>query len=345
MAKNQDSLIRQWHMLRMVPRYPHKIAVRDIQYKLELAGLNVTVRTVQRDLIELSEVFPLTVDDREKPFGWSWQKDAKVFDLPGLSVAEAVTLVMAEQHLTQLMPSSLLDQLAPHFRAAHDRLANEHQPHLGRKWLDKIRTVQPTQPLMPPTIDPEVQKVVSEAVLQERQIEIRYRNKGRTEAGLLTVHPLALVQRGNTLYLYGRLFDYSNSVILAVHRIESASMLEDFVVPPNDFDLDDRVAKGVWSFGNGEQIELKCRFFDGKGEHLKETPLSDDQQVEQVPDDHNSIIVTATVLDNPQLRWWILGFGDGVEVLEPNTLRLEFVRTASSLQHLYAAFGDSDVSR
>lgn len=63
-------------MLRMIPRAPSKVSVKDLCDQLRDADFVVTERTVQRDLVELSSVFPLAVDDRAKPFGWSWQRDA-----------------------------------------------------------------------------------------------------------------------------------------------------------------------------------------------------------------------------------------------------------------------------
>ena len=72
MPKHQDSLFRQWHMLRLVPRFPQKKTAQTIHQTLLGDGFEVTERTVQRDLNELSCIFPLTVDDSEKPFGWSW---------------------------------------------------------------------------------------------------------------------------------------------------------------------------------------------------------------------------------------------------------------------------------
>ena len=109
MPTNQDTLIRQWHMLRLVPRYPQKATVQFIRSALQGDGFEVTERTVQRDLNELSVVFPLSVDDREKPYGWSWQKDAPSFNLPGLTVPESLTLTLAEQHLNTI--SALLHPL------------------------------------------------------------------------------------------------------------------------------------------------------------------------------------------------------------------------------------------
>jgi len=337
MSKNQDSLFRQWHMLRYVPRHPRRITVRSIQELLTLDGFRVSDRTVQRDLLELSRVFPLIVDDREKPFGWSWQKDAKAFDLPGLSVAEALTWVLAEQHLGQLLPGSMLEHLTPHFRAARERLDKEPMPRHGRKWLDKVRSVMPAQPLIPPPIDPEVQRAISDAVLQERQVEIRYQTRAKAEPSTYRVHPLAIVQRGQVVYLYGRLFDYPDSRILALHRIASVTVLDQPVEPPGGFDLDDKVSRGVWSFGAAEPFVLQLRFYDRKGEHLLETPLSSDQRIEHAADDPRTLTVTATVVNNPQLRWWLLGFGDGVEVLAPAALRQEMRDAAARLAARYLA--------
>jgi predicted DNA-binding transcriptional regulator YafY len=333
MPKNQDALFRQWHMLRRVPRYPQKITVQGIRRGLIESGFDITERSIQRDLNELSEVFPLHCDDREKPFGWSWQKDAPSFDLPGLSVPEALTLAMAEQHLRDLLPAPMVDQLQPYFKAARKRLDVEPTPHRGRSWLDKVRSVPPTQPLLPPKIDAAVQHVISEALLYEKQVSIRYRKREEKTAVEYRIHPLALIQRGPMLYLYCRIFDYEDARTLAINRIQSAELLEDRAVYPKDFSIDRQADLGTWGFGAGEKIKVELIFQAGYGDHLFETPLSKDQVIEALPDDE--LRVTATIADTPQLKWWLLGFGEGVEVVAPTTLRDHIGATALELFRLY----------
>lgn len=337
MAKHQDTLQRQWRLLRQIPRYPQKITVKALYVYLNDEGHEITERSLQRDLNELSTVFPLIVDDRNKPYGWSWDKDAKRFDLPGLTTTEALTLVLAERHLNQILPISTVDHLRPYFKAAHERLDSEPKPHLGRSWLNKVRTVPPMQPLIPPLIDAEMHRTVSDALLHERQLEIHYRKKGNTQAEVYQIHPLALIQRGCVLYLYARLFDYPDARNLALHRIEQVKMLDETVVPPAGFDLDNSIAKGVWGFGAGKQVEIRLRFYDGTGEHLRETPLSLDQRIEASTDQPETLTVTASVADTPQLEWWLLGFGGGVEVLEPESLRRSLSETAARMTARYAA--------
>ena len=99
--------------MRLIPRQPQKITVKSIANVLNNEGLGVTERTIQRDLLELSSFFSLVVDDRDKPFGWSWQRDARSFDLPGMTLNEALAWVMLEQHLHQMLPSTTVDPLKP----------------------------------------------------------------------------------------------------------------------------------------------------------------------------------------------------------------------------------------
>ena len=319
MPSNQDTLYRHWHMLRLIPRYPGKITTSQLKQSLGNQGFEITARTLQRNLQELSQIFPLVVDEREKPFGWSWQRDARSFDLPGMTIPEALTWVMAEQHLKTLMPSSIMEHLLHHFQAARHRLDGEPQPKHGRAWLNKVRTVPANQPLLPPQISEAVHREISNALLHEKQAEIRYRKKGQEQVNTYRIHPLGFIQRGPVTYLYCRLFDYEDARLLALHRVEHAQILAEDAIYPEDFDLDDKAARGIWDFGTGENIQITLRFNTSAGEHLYETPLSLDQTIESSEDGH--LLVKATVPDTPQLKWWIQGFADQVIVICPDKLK------------------------
>jgi predicted DNA-binding transcriptional regulator YafY len=317
-AKNQDALFRQWNMLRMVPRYPQKITVQSISSQLRAEGFEVTERTIQRDLMEMSAVFPLQCDDREKPYGWSWQRDAASFDLPGLTVSEALTLAMVEKYLGNLLPTPMLDQMQGFFKAARHRLDTEPKPHRCRAWLDKVQAVVPTQPLLPPKVDIEVQRVVSEALLKELQVKIQYRRRDQSASADYRIHPLGLVQRGPMLYICCRFSNYEDVRTLALHRISSATLLDERAEYPAGFSLEKTVDLGIWNYGEGTKIQLEAVFLPQSGAHLYETPLSRDQVIEELAD--GKFKVKATVADTPQLHWWLLGFGAGVKVIAPESL-------------------------
>jgi predicted DNA-binding transcriptional regulator YafY len=66
-------------------------------------------------------------------------------------------------------------------------------------------------------------------------------------------------------------------------------------------------------------IRLDARFTAAAANHLHETPLAEDQRIGDEAD--GRVRVRATVADTPQLRWWLLGFGDAVTVQAPAELR------------------------
>ncbi|KFI08318.1 YafY family protein [Massilia sp. BSC265] len=335
MATNQQSLLRQWHMLRMVPRAPGKVTARELCERLCAAGFDVTKRTVERDLKELSAVFPIVVDSRDKPFGWSWLRDASSFDLPGLTLPEALTLTLVEQHLQHHLPPNAVDALRPHFQSAARTLSAVDDTAPSRAWLDKVRSVPPQQPLLPPRMDEECQRIVYMALMQDRQLRLHYRKRD-TDAPTVypAVHPLAVVQRGGLVYLVCMFGAYDDVRTIALHRVQQAEALYEPARRKPGFDVDAYIASGQFGVIAGAPITLRAVFSRAAGEHLFETPLSSDQLL--ALDEAGRLHLAATVPHTRSLVWWLLGFGDGVVVQEPATLRDELAGIAQRMSRAYA---------
>lgn len=331
MSFTPETLQRHWQTLRLVPRYPQKIAVADLCSKLN-AEFAVDKRTVQRDLQSLSLIFPLLVDDRSKPFGWSWDKDA-AFDLPGLSLSECLTLLMAREHLQSVMPSSTVSQMAPYFRQAEQKLKTLDGRTGVANWLDKVRIIPASQPLIAPQVDSLVLATIQQSLLDNNQCQVAYRKRDEGEADEYPIHPLGLIQRGQVLYLACTIKTYADIRLLALHRIQAASLLALPATAPKGFNLDTYLASGAMGWSTTKPIRLVAAFTPEIGVHLKETPLSEDQIIEHLSD--SRLQVTATVLETQQLVWWLLGFGDGVEVIEPNELREKVIDKARKMLSRY----------
>ena len=170
-----DTLLRHWHMLRLLPRYPRKISTAEIESKLEASGFITSRRTIQRDLDKLSVEFPL-VSDGNKPSGWSWQAEAEAFDVPGMDTSTALTFCMVQTYLKPLLPQGCLAALNPHLRRA-EKLLNELEGCNLKAWPDKVRIVQRSQNLKPPKIPSDVMGVVYEALFHDRQFLGDYRSR------------------------------------------------------------------------------------------------------------------------------------------------------------------------
>ena len=140
-----DTLLRQWELLRTIPRAPRKIDVASLMAKLETAGYKTTKRSIQRDLNLLSGVFPLICDDRSQTYGWSWSGDAPTFDLPAMDGPTALTVRLIEQFIPTLLPPTIRDLLAPQFARARAVLDGNPDNTLG-KWTDCVRVVPREMP-------------------------------------------------------------------------------------------------------------------------------------------------------------------------------------------------------
>lgn len=321
MSISLETLHRQWQTLRLIPRHPRKITGRELTDRLVNAGFTVTKRTVERDLQTLSAFFPLVVDSRSMPYGWSWDKGAAALDVPALSPTEAISFLMLREYMTPLIPASLLDQLAPYFGMAEQCLMAQGTASPLRGWLKKIAIVPVAQPLLPPAITANALASLQDALLRNVQVRIRYLRRGEKAETEYTAHPLGLVQRGGVLYLVATLFDYDDIRLLVVHRMRQVEALDDNARRLKGFDLAAYIAEGHFGFGSSIPLDVVLRFDREAGEHLWDTPLATNQKIDELPD--GRLEVRATVADSLQFRWWLLGFGEGIEIVEPKPLREE----------------------
>lgn len=306
-SDTRESVLLAVELLRRIPRRG-KVTARELHQQLADAGIDRSLRTIQRQLEMLSDHFHLERDDRSKPYGYRWPPEATALAVPGLTLQESLLLRLAEEHLRNLLPVRLMRSMETFFAQARQNLDPAGPPSLERAWPEKIRVVATSQPLLPPKIAKGVFEAACEALYADRWLHVDYRNAAGQRRKAL-VMPLGLVQQGPRLYLVCRFEGYDNERSLALHRIVSARLSTMGFERPADFDLKRLDDDGRFGFGEGERIRLSFDITKAEGAHLLETPLSKDQQVEERVDGYR---ITATVVDSAMLEWWLRGFGDAV---------------------------------
>lgn len=328
---------RHWLLLRMIPRYPRKIDTATIESLMERQGITIHRRSIQRDLEKLSAIFPLSCDDQYKPFGWSWSADAPAFDIPTMSPPAALAYRMVGEFMAGMLPKEIFKQLTPHFRHA-DAVLNQTDKDTLKNWPDKVRTISRTQPLLPPDISSEVFDVVSDSLLEGKCFQVLYLRRGESHPVDWTVNPLGLVLHDRLITLVCTMGNYSELKDVRkihLHRIQTAQRTDKESIVPEGFNLDDYIATGAFGYRKGDgTIRMRAIFEKDATIHLEETPLSGDQQLTEHP--AGNVLVEATVADTGQLRWWLLGFGGRVEVLEPLGLREELKAHAERMVGRYS---------
>lgn len=328
--KTRLTLVRQWGMLRLLPTWPQMTTYSELAKRLaDEEDFSVDPNTVRRDLEQLALLFPIYVEEKGRTHYVCWAKGSDPA-LRSMSIGEAMALVMAEQHLGQLLPTSVFESLNAVFKRAQQTLSAVEGHNPASTWLQKVRAVSPTQPMCPPEIQPAIQDVLSKALLEERQIEAHYKNGGQAEPKVLRLHPLGLIFRAPNLYLVATAWDYhasSDVRLYALHRFTQVHMLEQPIIVPEKFDLDAAMENGLADFGGAKPpIPLTMRVTRDLASILKETPLAQrgnppltDQIINKLTD--GSYLVKATVNDSWQLHWWIRSQGKQIiEVIAPELL-------------------------
>ena len=316
-TSNLDTLLMSLEMLKRIPRVG-KISAPELQRQLGAAGFVRNLRTVQRQLEALGEHFDIECDDRSRPYGYRWKSHAQGFSLPHLNEQESVLLSLAEQHLRNLLPAKLVRSMQGFFEQARAQLG----PPLpggtrARDWLDKVRVVSTTQPLLPPQVPPGIFEAVSNALYADHWLDVNY-NNAAGKSFERRVMPLGLAQQGPRLFLVCRFEGYEDDRSLALHRMRQAKDSGLSFPRPRGFDLRRFDDEGRFGFGDGRRIELVFRLPPTLALHLLETRVSSDQQVRTLPDGRSEFKVT--VVESQQLRWWLRGFGNELEIRKPRGL-------------------------
>ncbi|MDZ7841711.1 MAG: WYL domain-containing protein [Gammaproteobacteria bacterium] len=328
-----ETILRQWSILRSLPVYPRKRTARQIESRLESDGFVVSKRTIERDLEKLSGLWPISADQSGRPYGWYWMEDAGVLDIPGMNPPTALAFRLARQYLAPLLPPDTLQHLEPHFDRAAEVL-REGSPSRLATWPKKVKVIGHGPVLLPPETVPGIHETVLQALLENRRIEARYTPRDSGEERDYVINPLGAVFRQSVVYIVGTLWYYDDILQFALHRFTEARMTEARARRPRGFDLDEYIQQGAFGYPESDnRIRLKALFDAATAHHLYETPISSDQSLR--PREDGRVELTATVLDTEDLRWWLLGFGAGVEVVGPARLRKRMTRTVRAMGALY----------
>ena len=279
MAKRPDSLetLQLSHeLLRRIPK-GRTITAPELHQQLTEAGYEREMRTIQRQLGTLSELYDIERDDSSKPYRYRWKENAKGLSLPGLTAQESLLLTLAEQQLRKLLPAKLMNSMQGFFKQARGQLDENVRSQSEREWLDKVRVISTSQPLLPPKVDQGVFEQVSNALYDNQWLDVAYQNANGKKVGTYRVMPLGLVQQGPRMYLACRFESYNDNRSLALHRVKSATASTLPFMRPKDFDL--QQLNDDMGFGDGppKMIRLRFRIDKASGLHVLECPLSADQ--------------------------------------------------------------------
>lgn len=314
-----ENVFRLIALLQSIPRAPSFRSTTTLHTFMEEQGFKMTMRMLQRDLEKLSRYFPIECDTTEKPYRWSFINGYKS-NLPALDAITALSWVLAQEHLQPLLPAIAYAKLQPQFQQAREFLDAQKSNQFAH-WNQQIKAVPNGKALIPADISEPIWYAISEGLLQGKILNVTYLSRDKGVSKSYQLHPQGLVVRHSSTYLVAMVNDYETARQFALHRFESIEVLEQNARQNPEFSLDAYVDSGAFDYPiNEHNITLKALMDTEVAWHLSETPVSEQQTLEKT-DNPAQMLLTASVPNDKQTQWWIMGFGSKIEVLEPKEWR------------------------
>lgn len=301
----------------LIPGQPGATTSREIRQRLAEEGFVISERQVQRDLRSIHEALPEDLvhepGNRSKD-RWFWHRDARMGNLTGRTLSEALALSTLAGNYRHLVPASILANLDAPIERARRFLATTPQPHV-RHWPDKLVSIHGPIYRLPPDTDPDVADTVTEAVYAERKLEIVYLAGSNSDAQetMEEIDPLGLLNRSNLTYLIT-----SSTKPIPLHRIRSARALTITVPRPVREPLQDSYWRSPLHTCMERQLKLLLEVDAELARELQDQPLGTDQQINER--ENGVTLVEVTARNDQALIDWLLLNGQRCRVINPQTL-------------------------
>ena len=171
----------------------------------------------------------------------------------------------------------------------------------------------------------QLQKVIA----QRRKVHIRYHSLFEREIIDTELCPYHLLYNRRAWYVLGLSSMHKSIRTFKLSRIKDLKTLEKYFPVGRDFDLHDYLGR-CWSMiPQGQIHNIKLRFLAKVAENVTEVQWHSTQKVALNSD--GSATVEFRVDGLGEIIWWILGYGDQVEVLAPKQLRKRVLETAKNM--------------
>jgi predicted DNA-binding transcriptional regulator YafY len=310
-----DQLARQWRLIQRLARSRYGVGLDDLA-----EDLGCVRRTVYRDLDALMFAgFPVVSEKRDGRVLYRFLETFQLGDTP-FTADEVLALAFGEDLLRILEGTVFHDSIRSALRKIRANLGPELSEYLAR--LAESFRVLPG-PHKRYARYRETIQVLNQAVLARRTVSMRY-HTGRTgKLRTRKLNPYRVWYRSGGLYVIGHDHHSDEIRTFAVDRIREVRTTEEEFRIPASFDFD---AYTATSFGVVAEpaVAVRIRFDRSWAMHVEEHSWHPSQELERNRD--GSVDLLMEVGGTTELRNWVLSFGAGAEVLEPESLRTEVTR-------------------
>lgn len=336
MPVNRNALIRYRTIDKCLQNRRRKWTIEDLiaccseaLYEYEGIDKDISMRTIRLDLNamrsdKLGYNAPIIV--RDKKYYSYEDADYSIANIP-LTTQDLGILQEVSHLLQQFKGFSHFSEVSEMVNKLEDKIYSEQHQQApvidfeknelltGIEWLD----------------------ILYKAIINQTTLQLSYQSFKARQASGIIFYPYLLKEYRNRWFILGMKKEGREILTLAldrIHAIEKADH-QKFVSPKN-FDGSSYFADIIGVTKNLGNRPGKVRFKASRQQapYIITKPIHPSQQLEEkLPD---GIIFSITVIPNFELERELLGFGNGLKVLSPESLVKRLRHVVASMQELYA---------
>jgi len=323
--RNQE-VIRQWKVLHALETSRHGVSIDALSRELD-----VTTRTIRRDLAALQEAgFPL-YDERDDDGRVLWRIDGQVLKglETGFTLAELCAMYLSRNLLEAVAGIPFQRDLTNAF----SRLEKMLSPRM-RKFLDRLPSVLAAKPgprARGAGADSDTVAKLLDATLHFRVVKMRYHSVSSRREKDYVIHPYRLAFAQGGLYLLADVPEYDDIRTFAIDRIAAVAIEKQTFTPKRQI-ADDVFANSL-GVNTGPAATVDIEFEAALAPFVRARVWHASQQVKELSD--GRLRLTMNVCHDWALRSWILGWGPFARVVTPDALAGEIRADLDSARERY----------
>ena len=310
MPRNQE-VIRQWRLLHALESSRHGATIDGLASELD-----VTTRTIRRDLAALQEAGFALYDERDDAGRVRWRIDGQALHglESGFTLPELCALYLSRNLLEAVTGTPFQRDLTNAFA----RLEKMLSPRM-RQFLDRLPSVLAAKPgprARGAATSPDVVARLLEATLHFRVTTMTYHSVSSKRVKEYAIHPYRLAFAQGAMYLLAYVPEYKSVRTFAIDRITSVTLEKQTFTPKQD--IGDDVFANSLGVNTGPPERVEIEFTADVAPYVRARVWHPSQDVRENGD--GQMRLTMDVCHDWALRSWILSWGPFARVVSPAPL-------------------------
>lgn len=294
------------------------------------AHFETSTKTIQRDIEFMRDRWALPIEYDEPRHGYYYAQPVENLPLVTMTEGELVALLVAQKAVEQYAGTPFEAPLTNAFAKLTAQLDGPVSVALGA-----ARHVFSFKAAGPARADLELFRLLSQAVLETREIAFDYRGLSDAKPARRHVQPWHLCCVDSQWYLIGNDLDRAAKRTFALPRIGAVELTRRTFPRPAGFSIREHLGSSFGIVAGTGDYRIRLRFDAWAAQLVRERFWHDSQEIAERRD--GGLDLALQLADLAEVERWALSWGEHIEVLAPKQLRQRLAAVAQSVAAKHSA--------